>query len=104
MCIRDSFWVVETTVPEGYAAVPGPVEVKLLQDGSTVGADASFGFPVPNPRSGPLPHTGSDTLPLVLLAAGLVAAGGLLMLAGRRRHQHHPDATRDDTMDDLGDD
>ena len=100
----DSFWVVETTVPEGYAAVPGPVEVKLLQDGSTVGADASFGFPVPNPRSGPLPHTGSDTLPLVLLAAGLVAAGGLLMLAGRRRHQHHPDATRDDTMDDLGDD
>ncbi len=82
----DSYWIVETSTPQGYVVVAAPIEVKVRQDGTTVGADASHGRPVANTpgSSGPLPNTGANSLALEAIAVALVGAGLLLLLASRR--------------------
>lgn len=48
---RDSYWLVETTTPAGYAADSEPREVRVLMDGSTAWADRTGGYPIPNDRT-----------------------------------------------------
>lgn len=106
----QSYWLVETTAPDGYMGLPGPIEVKLLSDGTTVGADESGGMPLPNrkggvpgpgepphsgepgnpgdpwtPWSGRLPNTGADVEGLAFGLIGLTGVGVVLIAAGRRR-------------------
>lgn len=84
-----SYWAVETTAPTGYTALDKPFRVKVLSDGSTVGADGSGGVPVLNHRapSGVLALTGSDAAMLGSIALVLTGAGGAFLLAGRRRRE-----------------
>lgn len=46
----DSYWIVETRTPVGYRSAGHPIEVKLLMDGTTVGADHTLGKPIVNER------------------------------------------------------
>lgn len=76
----DSYWIVETTTPKGYQGFTTPIEVRVLSDGRTAGADASLGYPVVNEKktgifSGGLPSTGamgeaSNVLSLLLILGG----------------------------------
>lgn len=86
-------------MPAGYVASQQPIEVRLLLDGTTDGADASRGRPVSN--SGPgqdppirlpdlpdvLPWTGFVGATLLLLAALLGTLGALFIRHSRRRHR-----------------
>ncbi|MDO5503273.1 MAG: SpaH/EbpB family LPXTG-anchored major pilin [Actinomycetia bacterium] len=51
----DTYWLVETTVPDGYTATGEPIQVRVLSDGRTEGADISLGVPVPNYPEGMTP-------------------------------------------------
>lgn len=46
----DSYWIVETRTPAGYRSGGHPIEVKVLMDGTTVGADHTLGKPIVNER------------------------------------------------------
>ncbi len=46
----DSYWIVETRTPAGYVHTGRPIEVKVLMDGTTVGADHTLGKPIVNER------------------------------------------------------
>lgn len=84
---NDSYWIVETTTPKGYQGFTTPIEVRVLSDGRTAGADASLGYPVVNEKKsgwwpGGLPRTGamgeaSNILALILILGG----AGLATLA-----------------------
>lgn len=92
----DSYWLVETVVPKGYVGLAEPLAVRLLQDGTTDLADATGGFPVPNPKagSGGLAYTGFRSEIELALAVGLIGGGALLVFFGRRRRH-------DEAADDL---
>ena len=45
---NDSYWIVETKVPDGYIGGGAPIEVRIDSDGATVGADTTGGLPVAN--------------------------------------------------------
>lgn len=96
----DSYWLVESTVPEGYVGTTDPIQVRILQDGTTVAADGSVGVTVlnrrgeqpPPPPPPDLPHTGAE-LASQLAVAGFLILGGIVLavLARRRADEHEAD-------------
>ncbi|MDO5501997.1 MAG: SpaH/EbpB family LPXTG-anchored major pilin [Actinomycetia bacterium] len=118
----DSYWLVETTVPEGYTASGEPIQVRVLSDGRTEGADVTLGVPVPNHPEGeepppttpppsepppttppttppgppskppPLAWTGMELSTTLLIGAGLMITGMLFVALTRRRKAHAPGA------------
>lgn len=57
----DSYWLVETTAPQGYAAASAPVRVRVLQDGTTEDADVTGGVQVVNHPTTPGSQGGGGT-------------------------------------------
>ena len=45
---QDRWWLVETRAPRGYVRRTEPVVLRLLADGSTLGADSTLGLPIRN--------------------------------------------------------
>lgn len=104
----DSYWAVETTVPQGYTGLTSRFEVQLSQDGTTVQADGTGGMAVLNtPSEVPvLPETDSPTglfgflpvtgvggaIQLGLLAAVLLGSGWMILAALRRSRRSEDNA------------
>jgi len=60
---NDSYWIVETTTPQGYIASSTPIQVRVNSDGTTERADATGGAPVLNPPIGSPPTSPPPTAP-----------------------------------------
>ena len=96
---NDSYWIVESTAPNGYKGAKDPIQVGVDVNGATTQADDTRGRPVPNRKASEwwvgLPDTGvlgegNGGLAAALIGSAVAAA--LLAALIRRRHARDPTA------------
>ncbi|WP_194420362.1 SpaH/EbpB family LPXTG-anchored major pilin [Microbacterium abyssi] len=81
----QTYWLVETTAPEGYELLAAPVEFTVTAATTATGVDLEVEN-VPSNAGFMLPQTGGTGTTLIYAAGALLLAGAILMLV-RVRHR-----------------
>ncbi len=82
---HQTYWLVETTAPEGYELLAAPIEFEVTAATTADGVDLDVQN-VPSNAGFELPMTGGNGTAL-LYGAGLLLVGGAVLMAVRSRRQ-----------------